>query len=270
MPPGGDGVKQPLGSNGRAVIVALDHALASGQIAPLDHPQPLLAKLAQAQPDGLILTYGLLRHSAAYPLQRWLTADYYATSTLPGQEGHLELQAPLWNAPLAQTAGATGLKILLVFGRENPQVYLDNVRYIARLVEQAHQCNLLVMVEPVLWGSQIASHDQNHPHLIAHAARIAFELGADVVKVPIPSNPRHLEDLTRSLPVPVLLMGGPVTDPALLLSLIADALNAGASGVALGRNIWQHPQPAAMVLALKHLVHNGGSTQEALDILRGG
>jgi fructose-bisphosphate aldolase, class I len=257
-----------LGQDGRTVIVALDHALASGQVAPLDAPKAMLDKLLPAQPDGLILSYGMLKLLPPDPpMQRWLTADYYATSTLPGGNADLELQDRLWSADTAKWAGASGLKVLLVFGRNHPEVHLRNVRNIADLVVEAAAVGLPVMVEPVLWGSAISEQDKNDPSLIAHAARVAFELGADLVKVPIPHQPKTLETLTQKLPIPVLLMGGPATDPAHLFRLIREAMDAGAAGVALGRNVWQYPSPGAMVKALRHLVHDGFKPTDALEVL---
>lgn len=258
-----------LGSDGRAVIVALDHALASGQVAPLDQPAQLLGHILPSQPDGLIVTYGMHKLvPETYSGQCWLTADYYATSVFPGKNGDLELQDLIWSVKAAQALGVAGLKILLVFGRQDPRVQLRNVGYVADLVGEAHQAKLPVMVEPVLWGSQIPIEQQSNPELVVHAARVAFELGADVVKVPIPDDPRALERLARALPIPIVLMGGPPTDPSKLFGMLREAMDAGAAGVALGRNIWQHADPAAMVRALKQMVHHGSPPKEALELLK--
>lgn len=255
----------------RTVIVALDHALAAGQIPPLDQPQQLLGQLLASAPDGLIVTYGMNKLLPAhYPGQRWLTVDYYATSPLPGATGEFELQDRIWSASDAKAAGVTGLKALLVFGRHSPEVHMQNVRYVASLVAEARALRLPVMIEPVLWGAHIATEKQNNAEMVAHAARIAFELGADVIKMPIPDNPATLVTLTQSLPIPLVLMGGPATNPTQLFQLIQEAVQAGVAGVALGRNIWQYPQPAAMVLALKRLVHEGATAKEALEFLETG
>lgn len=258
-----------LGPDGKTVIVALDHALALGQVPPLDQPVALLERVIAGLPDGLILTYGMRRLvPESYPGQLWLTADYYATSVRPGQDGGLELQEGIWTAAAARHLGAAGLKSLLVFGREDPEVYLRNVRYVTALVAEAQALALPVMVESVLWGSQIPPGQQNDPELVVHAARLAFELGADLVKIPIPENLKALEALTRALPIPVVLMGGPATDPAGLFGMLRDAVDAGAAGVALGRNVWQHPDPTGMVAALRHLVHGNGGAREALELLK--
>ncbi|MBF6593422.1 MAG: hypothetical protein IVW51_03105 [Thermaceae bacterium] len=260
-----------LGLDGKAVIVALDHALYSGQIPPLDQPGTLLNQLLKEHPDGLIVTRGIQQLiPLSYRGQRWLTVDYYGTSVLPGQSDTLELQAPLWSPKTARAFGATGLKTLLVFGRVNHEVYLQNVQYVAKLVSEAYDVGLPVMVEPVLWGSRIPQEQQGDDALVAHATRIAFELGADCIKIPIPNNPGILEALTRALPIPIVLMGGPITDPANLFSLIRSSLDAGAAGVALGRNVWHHPNPAAMVAALNELVHHNARSKHALEMLGAG
>ncbi|MDX2006093.1 MAG: hypothetical protein SFU83_12505 [Meiothermus sp.] len=127
-----------LADDGRAVVVALDHALASGQVPPLDHPKPLLDSLLEARPDGLILTHGMTKLVSPGAVgQRWLTADYYATSTLPGAGGEHEIQDQIWSAATARALGATGLKVLLVFGRHSPEVFLRNVRYVSSLIDEA-------------------------------------------------------------------------------------------------------------------------------------
>jgi DhnA family fructose-bisphosphate aldolase class Ia len=124
------------------------------------------------------------------------------------------------------------------------------------------------MVEPVLWGQQIPPHLHNASEMVAHAARVAFELGADVLKLPIPEELHALENLCQTLPVPVLVMGGPLTDTTRLLHLIEGAMDAGAAGVALGRNVWQHPHPQQMIEVLKQIVHQGLRSKDALELLR--
>lgn len=258
-------------SDGKTVIVALDHALASGQVVPLDQPVELLRNILPKAPDGLILTYGMQKLvPAKYAGQRWLTADYYATSVLPGGAGEIELQDRIWGVEGAKAVGATGFKALLVFGRQDAEIHLRNVRYLAKLVTEAKEANLPVMIEPVLWGSRIAPTQHNDTQMVIHAARIGFELGADVLKIPIPEDISSLESLSNALPVPIVLMGGPATDPGKLFQMLREAMDAGAAGVALGRNIWQHPQPGTMVEALRGIIHHNLSPADALDLLSSG
>jgi fructose-bisphosphate aldolase, class I len=249
-------------------MVALDHALASGQRAPLDQPAPLLAQVLEGQPDGLILTWGMGRLLPGETPPWLLTADYYATSVLPGEAGDEELHGPVWTAHDALQAGATGLKCLLVFGKERSREQLENVAFVARLIAEAGALGVPVMVETTLWGRRIGPERAHDAAMVAHAARIAFELGADIIKIPLPDDLHRLEALAQALPVPLVLMGGPATDPATLFPLLRNAFDSGVRGVALGRNVWQRPQPAAYVRALRMLVHDQASPQAALEQLR--
>lgn len=256
-------------SDGRTVIVALDHALGSGQVEPLDRPAALLERILAGEPDGLILSRGMLKLvPPKYAGRRWLTADYYATSVLPGEEGGLELQECLWDAFDARAAGADGLKALLVFGRSDPELHCRNLRYLARLIAGAQEAELGVMIEAVLWGPQIPDDRRAEARWVANAARVAFELGADVIKIPMPDDAGALERLAGAIPVPLVLMGGPAGDPMRLFEALRVALDAGVRGVALGRNVWQHPDPTAITRALSALVHQNATPREAFDIVR--
>jgi len=257
-----------LGPDGRTVIVALDHALAGGQLPSLDRPRPLLEQLAAARPDGLILTAGLAALRSPHAAPWLLTADYYATSLEPGGAGDLEVHLPLWSPEHARRLGAAGLKCLLVFGRVDPAVQRRNLRFVAQLLEQARAVGLPVMVEAVLWGADLAPAREHDGELVAHAARVAFELGADLIKVALPDDLRPLARLATAIPVPLVLMGGPAKDPAALFPRLRDAFDAGVRGVALGRNVWAAPEPGRMVAALKALVHDGATAPEALARLR--
>ena len=257
-----------LASDGRTVIVALDHALGSGHVAPLDRPEPLLTRVVAGRPDGLILTPGMARLLGDDHVTPWLmTADYYATSTHPGATGDAEIHAMAFGAAGARSRGAAGLKCLLVYGVRDPDRLAANVAAVARLIDEAHAVGLPVMVEAVLWGRDIATSDQRDAALVAHAARAAFELGADVIKVPLPDDLSAVARLAEALPVPIVAMGGPASDPAGLFEHLAGAVAAGIRGVALGRNVWQSPDPAAYTRALRAIVHDATSAPDALALL---
>jgi DhnA family fructose-bisphosphate aldolase class Ia len=253
--------------DGRSVIVALDHSLAAGQIPPLDRPRPLLERVLAGNPDGLIVTPGMARLLPSNSPPWLLTADYYGTSVLPGGFGDEELHCRLWDAEQAAESGAAALKCLLVFGFRSSDKQLANIEVVARLITEAKARKLPVMVEVTLWGGRVAVSQRNDGTMVAHAARMAFELGADIIKLPLPDDLRPLSTLAAAIPVPLLLMGGPASDPTVLFPLLRDAMDAGVRGVALGRNVWQHPKPDRVVVALNRLVHEDCSAEEALEVL---
>ena len=258
-----------FGPDGRTVIVAMDHALGSGQVAPLDDPRPLLDEIVRGRPDGLILTEGMRRLLPEDRAVPWLlTADYYATAVMPGASGDEELHRILWSAEDARKRGASGLKCLLVFGQMDAQAQARDVQGVAALISEAGRVGLPVMVEATLWGRRVPSGAQSETASVEHAARIAFELGADIIKIPIPDDLAALERLAERLPTPIVLMGGPQVDAASLFGRLRDAIDAGASGLALGRNVWSADRPGDMVRALKMIVHEGASAKDAVESLQ--
>ena len=258
-----------VADDGRTVIVALDHALASGQVAGLTRPGASLRRLAGARPDGFIVPMGMggLSRTAAPDVPWLLTADVYATSTLPGRAGERDVHAVVWSAADAARAGASGLKVLLVFGRRDPGAFERELRDVAGLISGARDVGLPVMVETVLWGPTVAAGDEDDAKMVADAARTGFELGADVLKIAVPDDLGPLRELTSGLPVPIVLMGGPANDPAAMFASLDAALDAGAAGVALGRNVWTHPSPVDYVEALHLLVHGREGPARALAAL---
>jgi DhnA family fructose-bisphosphate aldolase class Ia len=260
-----------LGGDGRTVIVALDHALVSGQIEGLTRPADVLREVARAEPDGFIVPMGMgrLARTAAPDVPWLLTADVYATSTLPGRSGRDDVHATVWSAADAARAGAAGLKVLLVFGRRDADAFERELRDVARLVAEARDVGLPVMIETVLWGPGVAAGDDDDATMVVNAARTGFELGADLLKIAVPDDLGPLRELTSGLPVPIVLMGGPASDPAATFAGLGAALEAGAAGVALGRNVWTYPAPAAYVEALHRLVHGRQAPERALAGLAG-
>ena len=97
---------------------------------------------------------------------------------------------------------------------------------------------------------------------------IGIELGADLIKTEFIGPAESFRQVTSNSYRPILVLGGSKTDDErALFSLVKTALEAGAAGVAFGRNIWGHPRPGAMVAALSRIIHQNASVEGALDVL---
>jgi len=111
--------------------------------------------------------------------------------------------------------------------------------------------------------------DPNDADAMAAACRLGFEHGADVVKTYATGSAESFRKVTGSCPAPVLIAGGPKMDSdRAVLQVVRDTLDAGGRGVVFGRNIWQSSQPARMIRALRHLIHDDGTVGEAAELLR--
>jgi fructose-bisphosphate aldolase/2-amino-3,7-dideoxy-D-threo-hept-6-ulosonate synthase len=123
---------------------------------------------------------------------------------------------------------------------------------------------LLAMMYPR--GAKVT--DQYAEEFVAHAARAGAELGADMIKTNYTGDPDSFARVVESCPVPVIIAGGPkVETDAELLQMISDAIAAGARGVAIGRNVFQHDKPTDIVRAIARIVHENTSVSEALSEL---
>ena len=119
-------------------------------------------------------------------------------------------------------------------------------------------------------GEMVPGGFDSAPHYrtaesIGISARVAAELGADWVKIPYAAG---FEQITSTCYVPAVMLGGAKKGAEhAMLKTIADALQAGAAGVAIGRNIFQAADPARMTAAIAALIHEGVSVDEAESML---
>jgi len=105
---------------------------------------------------------------------------------------------------------------------------------------------------------------------IKHAARVGAELGADIVKVVYTGSVDSFAEVVQGCPVPVVIAGGPkMGSDEEIFKMVEGALKAGAMGVSIGRNAFQHKKPDKMVEALSKMVHEGASVEKAIAILKG-
>ena len=110
-------------------------------------------------------------------------------------------------------------------------------------------------------GREIEKRDARYLGL---CCRIAAELGARVVKT---YWCEHFEKVVEGCPVPVVMAGGPKCETELgVMEFVYDGLQRGAIGINLGRNVWQHPHPVAMMRALRAVVHENATPAQAMDV----
>ena len=109
-----------------------------------------------------------------------------------------------------------------------------------------------LLVEPVVRGATATDEERRSPQVLRHICRIGVELGADVLKVAYPGDPEAFRGIVAELPVPVVVLGGPrMESPRDVLAAAASAVAAGAAGLAFGRNVFQAPDPPALLRALR-------------------
>ncbi|MDR1193042.1 MAG: hypothetical protein LBK98_02560 [Peptococcaceae bacterium] len=246
---------------GKTVMVAMDHG--QGGVKPgLAHPERLLRVIVDANPDAILLGSGMAR------VFNWMfggknkpalviSSDFIVSGGVPQREGEIEHVQQSISVEECARLGADGIKALLVFGKRDMELHTRNMRYITELAEECDRWNMPLIVEPTAWGAELTAEERGKAALYADMARIAAELGADMVKCDFVGAPEEFRQVVDNCPVPITILGGGKAEAGKLAYTIEAAAKCGARGVVFGRNVWQSPDPAKMVRALKAITYTG-------------
>jgi len=160
--------------------------------------------------------------------------------------------------------GADAVSVHINLGAETDKEMLRQLGYVSsRCMEW--QMPLVAMM--YTRGAKIK--DEFDVANVKHAARAGAELGADIVKVPYTGSTESFTEVVQGCPVPVVIAGGPKMDSDEdIFKMVDGALGAGAAGVSIGRNAFQHEKPDKMVEALCKMVHEGASIKNAIEMIK--
>jgi class I fructose-bisphosphate aldolase len=159
--------------------------------------------------------------------------------------------------------GADAVSIHVNLGDETePQMLAD----LGRLCSEANEWGMPVLAMMYARGPKITN--EYDPAVVAHCARVGVELGADIVKVNYTGDTDSFTRVVDGCCVPVVIAGGPRLESERdLVQMVHDSVQAGGSGLSVGRNIFQHPSPAKIVAALHKVVHEDWDVDSAMELL---
>ncbi len=248
--------------DGKTVILPLDHAVAI-PVPGLENPFEMIDRVS-AFVDGYVMNLGVAMRAADSMAGKGicLRTDVYNTRLTGDGAGSINV----YGIEEAEMVGANAVMNMLYTGSPNERVIFQEC---ADLIRTSMDLDIPVIIEALPVGLGQPQHYTLEN--IQFAARLCAELGADVVKVPYPvdAKPGDFRKVTESCFVPVIILGGAsVNDDASLLKMVEDAMEAGAAGIAIGRNVWQHKNPAAIARSLAAVVHEDASALEALALMK--
>jgi 2-amino-4,5-dihydroxy-6-oxo-7-(phosphonooxy)heptanoate synthase len=235
--------------DGRLMIVPLDHSVADGPIT-MDRPlDQLVEELDAAGVDAIVLHKGTARHIRPRHFTSTSLILHLSASTAHAPDPDAKYLVS--SVDSAVKLGADAVSVHVNIGsREEAQQVGD----LARIAEACDRWNVPLLAMMYVRGPQIA--DPHDSILIAHAATLAADLGADIVKVTHPGTEAELAEIVRGCPIPVVVAGGPLmATTSELLDHVASTIAAGAAGVAMGRNIFGAPNPGDLARQVVDLVH---------------
>jgi len=245
--------------DGRAVILSLDHGASEGMLPGLVHLPSLIEQISVRNVQGVVLNKGYARS--------------HGLSLNPDTPLILQLSAgtrhglPTWNKalvcsiPEALRLGAEAVSVQINIGNDLEDRMLADF---GSVTEEAHQLGLPVLAVIYAKGDRIVK--ELDPSLISHCIRLGGELGADMVSVPYSGDQQSFAHAVQSCPAPVLVAGGP-GQPSFdgFLQMTREALDCGAAGVSVGRNIFQQENPVEALDKLIELVHAPAAGEQEGD-----
>jgi DhnA family fructose-bisphosphate aldolase class Ia len=243
-----------------ALILAADHR-ARG-VVTVENYGEYRGALARALPscDGILATAQPLADLAA---GGHLTAAQrtYLSLNRTGLAGSVfELDDRLV-ASVARAAadGWDGIKHMTRIDLSDP-LTAPALELLGQVLEQARAAGLEALIEPLVWRDGRVARDAD---AIVFASVVAHDMGAPLIKVPVPAAPagterqRAVARVVESVGVPVLFLGGPRGEAGRSSALdeVRDVMAGGGSGMAVGRTIYQDPDPAEMAGLMAAVVH---------------
>jgi len=242
--------------NRRGVMLAVDHGYFLGPTEKLEVPRKTIAPLLPYA-DSLMLTRGVLRTSvdANFPVPVVLRVS--GGASIIGKDLSNEAITTSIKEAIRLNVSALAMSIFVGAPHEH-----ESLVSLGNLVNEGEEYGIPVLAVTAV-GKELEKRDARYLGL---ACRMAAEFGAHLVKTYYCEN---FDKVVTSCPVPVIIAGGPKLATELdVFNLTYDALQSGAAGVDMGRNIWQNDHPIAMIKAVRAIVHQKATVKEAHDIFR--
>jgi fructose-bisphosphate aldolase, class I len=226
-----------------AIIMPVDHGLIFSRLPGLESPSKAIEYWAKHDVTGFMMSPGQVKQTAKLfaenpHLTRVLTIDTFYEYTEAEQGAH-DLVATVEDAV---RYGVDAVKMLMPWNTTNAErTALAN--RVGKVIAACDHWEIPLVLEPVLIGAprteEVIEKEQK-------VARIAYDLGAHILKIAFPGFERT-KALVDELGLPVVIAGGPLSGPSEeTVDAVRETIDAGARGVIVGRNIWQREETEAV------------------------
>lgn len=245
---------QLIQDDGHCLFLPIDHGYFQGPTRKLERPGKTIEPL-MPYCDALFVTRGVLRNSIDPADTKPIILRVSGGTSMVGSDLANEGITTSMEEAIRLNVAAVGISIFVGTDYEK-----ESLLNLAKLVDEGEKYGIPVMAVTAV-GKELEKRDARY---LALCSRIAAELGARVVKTYWCEN---FDKVTNGCPAPVVMAGGPKVDTEReVFEFVHDGIQKGAIGVNLGRNIWQHEYPIAMIKALRAIIHDGATVDKAVEI----
>jgi len=249
-------------NSGKTVIIPMDHGVTVGPIEGLADMRTTVSKVVAGGANAILMHKGIVRAGhRGVGRDVGLIIHLSAGTSISPDPNAKELVCTVEEAI---KLGADAVSVHINLGAGTDKEMLWQLGYVS---EQCLEWQMPLVAMMYTRGPKIKNeYDVAN---VKHAARAGAELGADIVKCSYTGSIESFAEVVQGCPVPVVIAGGEKMDSDEdIFKMVDGALKAGAAGVSIGRNAFQHKKPEKMVEALCKMVHNGAGVEDAVAILQ--
>ncbi len=251
------GMKNRLGRifnpvSGKTVMLAIDHGYFQGPTTGLERIDVSILPL-EPYADTLMLTRGVLRSLIPPDTQKSIVLRASGGTSVLKELSNEALAVDIEDA-IRLNASAMAVQVFV--GGEYEKETIINM---TRLVDMGTRYGI-----PTLAVTAVGKEMNRDAKYFRLATRICAELGAHYIKTYYV--PDEFETVTAACPVPIVIAGGKKIPELDALKMAYRAIQEGAAGVDMGRNIFQSPAPIAMIQAVRAVVHDGETPEKAFEL----
>jgi len=245
---------------GRSLVLAVDHGMALGAMTGIVDVAATIRDLdGTGKVDCWLLTKGIYTYAFEPEGDPGVILRASGGATIAGPD--LTREGRTATAEEALTLGADAMATTAFIGSNFEHETLIGM---AEMATECRRWNLPLL--GVIGLGKVNEDKKKDPQFIALGARVGAEHGADIIKTYYTET--YFDRVVAGCPVPVMIAGGPKCETDLdTLKMIHGALQGGARGIVMGRNVWQSPHPTALLSAVYGLIHENMNVREAADLL---
>ncbi len=248
---------------GRALWIPIDHGLSSYPVEGLENTDDVVDAVIAGGADAIVCQKGMLFHQRGRTNWDGFVCHVSASTVHGGDDSQTKVTVA---EPMeCMHRGAMGLSGQVNLGSKGEMKMIDDL---GALTTAGFEIGMPVLGMVYPRGPNLVEIEGDETGGVAHAARLAFEIGCSVVKVPWTGSVESFRKVCEAVPIPVLIAGGPKgVSFEETLSIVAQSLKAGGSGVCMGRQVFGSSDPTSCVRALNALIHEATDLESAVKFL---
>lgn len=245
----------------KTVIIPMDHGVSNGPIMGLLDLKKTISEIAKGGANAIVIHKGLVGSGHRGKGRDVGLIIHMSASTSLSPDPNAKML--VCTVEEAVKLGADAVSIHVNIGAEDEKTMLKDFGKVSKTCLEWGM-PLLAMVYP----RGPAIKNGYDVEMIKHTARLGAELGADLVKVSYTGSSENFAEVVKGCFVPVVIAGGAKmeTDKD-VLEMVKGSIDAGGAGVSIGRNAFQHSNPALIVKAISSIVHKNATVKDALELL---